>query len=333
MIRNIILIIAIIGCHTAFSKSFITSERYVYGGEYYPSSEYKYNIYIPDGYTGENEIGLFLGFDGILCNAPKVFDELITKGAMPPVIGVFVNPGIIKTDDVSVIRYNRSNEYDSTDNRLALWVENVLLKDVRKYKLPNGKTLKLSTNPDDCAVFGASSGGIAAFTLAWHRPDMFHRVFSAAGSFVSMRGGHNLHVLIRKTEPKPLKIFIQDGSEDAWNPLFGHWYEGNKILVSALEFAGYDIRCDWTETGHSIIRANEIFTNVMRWLWKDHGNPIKIGQTRNDFLSSLLIPDENWASTIQEPKIPSKSAIYPGGRLKAFAKDGDNMIWQAVLNK
>ena len=110
MIRNIILIIAIIGCHTAFSKSFITSERYVYGGEYYPGAEYKYNIYIPDGYTGENEIGLFLGFDRILCNAPKVFDELITKGAMPPVIGVFVNPGIIKTDDGSVIRYNRSNK-------------------------------------------------------------------------------------------------------------------------------------------------------------------------------------------------------------------------------
>ena len=333
MIRNIILIIAIIGCHTAFSKSFITSERYVYGGEYYPGAEYSYNIYIPDGYTGEKEACLYLGFDGILCNAPKVFDELITKGAMPPVIGVFVNPGIIKTDDGSVIRYNRSNEYDSTDNRLALWVKNVLLKDVRKYKLPNGKTLKLSTNPDDCAVFGASSGGIAAFTLAWHRPDMFHRVFSAAGSFVSMRGGHNLHALIRKTEPKPLKIFIQDGSEDAWNPLFGHWYEGNKILVSALEFAGYDIRCDWTETGHSISRANEIFSNVMRWLWKDHSNPIKVGQTRNDFLSSLLIPEENWALTIQEPKTYSKSAIYPGGSLEAFAKDGDNMIWQAVLDK
>lgn len=205
MFRYISLFFSIITCQVALSASFLSPKQFIDGGNYYPGTEYSYNIYIPDGYTGEKEACLYLGFDGILCNAPKVFDELIAEGAMPPVIGVFVNPGIIKTDDGTVIRYNRSNEYDSTDNRLALWVGNILLKDVRKYKLPNGKTLKLSTNPDDCAVFGASSGGIAAFTLAWHRPDMFHRVFSAAGSFVSMRGGHSLYALIRKTEPKPLK--------------------------------------------------------------------------------------------------------------------------------
>ena len=127
-------------------------------------------------------------------------------------------------------------------------------------------------NPDDCAVFGASSGGIAAFTLAWHRPDMFHRVFSAAGSFVSMRGGHNLHALIRKTEPKPLKIFIQDGSEDAWNPLFGHWYEGNKILVSALEFAGYDIRA----TGQKQATALAVQTKFSATLCVGFGKTIVI---------------------------------------------------------
>lgn len=333
MFRYITLIIAIICCQTAFSKSFITSERYVDGGECYPGAEYKYNIYIPDGYTGENEIGLYLGFDGILCNAPNVFDKLIAEGAMPPVIGVFVNPGIVKNKNGTVIRYNRSNEYDSTDNRLTLWVENILLKDVQKYKLPNGNSLKISSNPDDHAVFGASSGGIAAFTLAWHRPDLFRRVFSAAGSFVSMRGGHSLHALIRKTEPKPLKIYIQDGTKDAWNPLFGHWYEGNKLLVSALEFAGYDLQCDWTETGHSIKRANEIFCDVMRWLWKDYGTPIKPGQTKNDFLTSLIIPGEDWIQGNYTLEQGSKSATYPDGTIEAFAKDGDNMIWQAILDE
>lgn len=333
MFRYITLIIAIICCQTAFSKSIITSERYVDGGEYYPGAEYKYNIYIPDGYTGENEIGLYLGFDGILCDAPDVFNNLIAEGAMPPVIGVFVNPGIVKNKNGTVIRYNRSNEYDSTDNRLALWVENMLLKDVQKYKLPNGNSLKISSNPDDRAVFGASSGGIAAFSLAWHRPDLFRRVFSAAGSFVSMRGGHSLHALIRKTEPKPLKIYIQDGTKDAWNPLFGHWYEGNKMLVSALEFAGYDLQCDWTETGHSIKRATEIFSDVMRWLWKDYGTTIKPGQTKNDFLASLIIPGKDWIQGNYTLKQGSKSATYPDGTIEAFAKDEDNMIWQAILDE
>ena len=86
--------------------------------------------------------------------------------------------------------------------------------------------------------------GIAAFTAAWFRPDLFRRVFSGVGTFVTMRGGNDLQMWVRKREPQPLKICLQDGTEDVWNPIFGHWYEGNQMLASALQFAGYLFGCE-----------------------------------------------------------------------------------------
>jgi hypothetical protein len=38
--------------------------------------------------------------------------------------------------------------------------------------------------------------------------------FSAIGTYVGLRGGNVYPTLIRKTEPKPIRIFLQDGSAD-----------------------------------------------------------------------------------------------------------------------
>ena len=86
---------------------------------------------------------------------------------------------------------------------------------------PDGRRVRLSHNPDDRAICGASSSGIASFSAAWNRPDLFHRVYSSVGTYVAMRGGNDYPALVRKYEPKPLRIFLQDGMKDAWNPLFG----------------------------------------------------------------------------------------------------------------
>ena len=74
---------------------------------------------------------------------------------------------------------------------------------VEKRRSPDGRPIKLSPDPNDHCAGGGSTGGIAAFTLAWERPDLFRRVFSAIGTFVGMRGGDRYPVLVRKTEPKP----------------------------------------------------------------------------------------------------------------------------------
>lgn len=224
----------------------------------YPGTTHRYRISLPDGYDGSQSVSLYVGLDGVLCRAPERIDSLIAAGAMPPTIGVYVWPGVIRNDAGEVIRYNRSNEFDATDGRFAAFLETELLPAVRATVLPDGRPVRFSDNASDRCIFGMSSGGIAAFNAAWQRPDLFGRVFSGCGTFVPMRGGHDLEAIVRKHEPKPLRIFLQDGFSDTWNPTFGSWYEHNRLLASALEFAGYECRFDWAEGGHSTARAEAI---------------------------------------------------------------------------
>ena len=183
-------------------------------------------------------------------------------------------------------------------------------------------------------IFGLSSGGIAAFNAAWHRPDLFGKVFTGVGTFVAMRGGNDLQALVRKTEPLPLRVFIQDGSNDVWNPLFGHWYEGNQMLASALQFAGYDVHCDWSDGGHNVTRSTQIFAQVMEWMWRDWPAQPAFGKTQNDFLQALLAEDDNGWDKISGgvDKVPVTRVIYPDLTTVAWTQDEDeNFVWQFIL--
>ena len=261
----------------------------------YPGTVHTFQGYVPSQYDGKRPAALYVGLDGVLCNAPQVMDSLIAAGKMPVAIGVFLQPGVIKDKDGTVLRYNRCYEFDSTTGNFAAFLESELLPAVEQMKTHKGKAIRLSRRPEDRMIFGLSSGGIAAFNAAWHRPDLFSKVFTGVGTFVAMRGGNDLQALVRKTEPQPLRIFIQDGSNDAWNPLFGHWYEGNQLLASALQFAGYDVQCDWSDGGHNVKRSTEIFPQVMEWMWRDWPAVPAIGHTQNDFLQELYAAeDQGW---------------------------------------
>ena len=255
----------------------------------YPGTVHTFKVSVPDGYTPAEPACLYLGLDGILCNASAVIDSLVSCGSMPMTIGVYLNPGVVyKADGQTVLRYNRSNEFDATDGRFASFLEAELLPAVEALTTPDGRQIRLKDGGENAAIFGLSSGGIAAFNAAWHRPDLFGRVFSGCGTFVPMRGGDQLEALVRKHEPKALRVFLQDGYSDTWNPIFGSWYEHNLLLASALQFAGYDCDFDWAEGGHSVARASQIFADVMQWLWRDYPTPLSAGTTQNNFLAPLL---------------------------------------------
>ena len=250
----------------------------------YPGTERNIKVYIPQQYDGKPAC-LYVGLDGILCNAPKVFDKLIAEEKMPVTIGIFLQPGAIYSEG-KAIRYNRSNEFDFTDGRFAEFLNNEIIPFVE-----SSASIKISEDPNDHSIFGLSSGGIAAFNAAWQRPDLFRRVFCGVGTFVSMRGGNDLQMFVRKCEPKPLRFCLQDGTQDVWNATFGHWWEANQMLSTALDFAGYDTKYDWSDGNHSVRRAAEIFEEVMIWLWADYPSPIKAGITQNDFLNKYIYKD------------------------------------------
>ncbi|MEJ0001483.1 MAG: hypothetical protein WDO13_21545 [Verrucomicrobiota bacterium] len=161
-------------------------------------------------------------------------------------------------------------------------------------KTRDGRAINLSPDGNDHAVTGLSTGGIGSFTLAWRRPDQFRRVYTIIGTFVSMRGGHDYPALIRKTDPKPIRMFLEDGSTDAWNPLFGSWFTANLNMESALTFSGYDVAHAWGTHGHDAGPGSVIFPDVMRWLWRDYPKPITAGVSRNSTLQEITIPNEGW---------------------------------------
>lgn len=300
----------------------------------YPGTVHTFQVYVPDQYDGKRPAALYVGLDGVLCNAPQVMDSLIAAKKMPCTIGVFLQPGVIKDDDGTVLRYNRCYEFDSTTDLFAHFLETEVLPAVEQMKTPNGKFIRLSHKPQDSMIFGLSSGGIAAFNAAWHRPDMFGKVFTGVGTFVAMRGGNDLQALVRKTEPLPLRIFIQDGTNDVWNPLFGHWYEGNQMLASALQFAGYDVQCDWSDGGHSVKRSTEIFAQVMEWMWRDWPAVPSIGETQNDFLKELYCDEDlGWEKAGEGmPGKPVTRIIYPDlTNIAMIPTTPGNTVWQYLL--
>lgn len=302
----------------------------------YPGTTHTFTVTLPDGYDGSEPAALYVGLDGILCDAPRVIDRLHAAGEIPAVIGVFLQPGVVYGADGEVLRYNRSNEFDATDSVFATFLERELLPAVEALSSASGKAVKLSHNPANRMIFGLSSGGIAAFTAAWHRPDLFGKVFTGCATLVPMRGGHNLQAIVRKHEPKPLKIVLQDTYHDTWNPLFGSWYEANVLMASALEFAGYDVTTDWTEGVHSVSRANEIFPEVMRRMWAPGTDTITAGKTANNFLHPLLVEGEGWTAT-EAPFVPGtgagmRRAVWPDGTVAAYSEPQSNFLMQSLVD-
>jgi len=234
----------------------------------YPGTERKYWIYVPAQYDGSKPASLMVFQDGEgfasetgAYRVPVVFDNLIHKKEMPVTIAVMINPGVIPpSGDQSRPRRNRSYEYDRVTGDYATFLLDEILPEV-------AKTYKLDGDPNQRAICGNSSGGICAFSVAWHRPDAFRKVVSHIGSFTNIQGGHVYPALIRKTERKPLRVFLQDGSSDLDN-MFGNWPLANQEMAAALKYSGYDYKFVYGDGGHTGKHGGSIFPDTLRWLWR-----------------------------------------------------------------
>ena len=198
--------------------------------------------------------------------ATIVFDNLIHKGEMPVTIGIFVNPGH-RGDEFPENRWqanNRSYEYDSLGDQYARFLLEELLPAV-------GKKYNLSTKAEDRAICGASSGGICAFTAAWERPDAFSKVYSMIGSFTNIRGGNIYPSWIRKTAPKPIRVFLEGGENDL-NNSHGDWPLGNLQMAAALKHMNWDYRFVFGKGKHNLRHGGTLLPEALRWLWADHQN-------------------------------------------------------------
>jgi gluconolactonase len=307
----------------------------------FPGTTRDYWVYVPAQYKPEKPACVFVCQDGIRYEAPTVFDNLINKKEMPVTIAVFVAPGVVKATDgnAALDRFNRSFEYDGLGDDYARFLLEELLPEVETKKTSDGRAIKLSHDGNDRAIGGESSGAIAAFTVAWERPDAFTRVFSSIGTYVDLRGGMRYPSLIRKYEPKPIRIFMQDGSSDL-NIYGGDWWMVNQTMERAFQFAGYEVQHAWGDGGHTGNQATAVFPDAMRWLWKDWPKPVTAGQSKNATLASILIPGEQWQlvgegyKSTEGPAANNKGEVFFNdmSSSKTYKVGLDNQVSQFIAN-
>ncbi len=238
----------------------------------FPGTVRDWWIYVPKQYDPAKPAAVMVFCDGGGMvskdggfRVPVVFDNLIAKKEMPVTIGVFINPGEVPAAEPGQKgRSNRSLEYDSVGDAYVKF----LLEEI---KPEVSKKYNLTKDPAGWAICGNSSGGICAFTAAWERPDAFRKVVSHIGSFTNIRGGYIYPPLIRKSKdkPKPIRVFLQDGSNDLDN-LHGNWPLANQDMAAAFKYAGYDYKFVFGDGAHSGKHGGAIFPDTMRWLWRDY---------------------------------------------------------------
>ena len=235
-------------------------------GRYVPGTPHRYQVYVPSQYSASRPAPFMIfldgaGYAGDGVRVPVVFDNLIAKGDLPPMIAIFVDPGVLPAlSPDAQNRYERIFEYDSLTPRFANFLIDELIPDVARMS-------NLSKDPNDHGIAGLSTGGVGSFVAAWNRPDQFRRVITWIGSFGNFRGADRLPGLIRRTEPRPIRVFMQSGRQDLDN-YAGSWYLENPRMAAALEFAGNDVRIELGEDGHSPRHGASMLPDTLRWLWR-----------------------------------------------------------------
>jgi len=270
----------------------------------FPGTQRKYWIYLPPGFAADQDHPLIVFQDGggVVSRtgqwrAPIVLDNLIHQKAIPAMVALFIDPGSVPaTTAGGTALSTRSFEYDSADDTYARFLIDEMLPLVAKHA-------RISAKPEQRAIVGVSSGGICAFTAAWFRPDAFRKVITGIGSFTNIRGGSWYPSAIRKTERKPLRIFLQEGEKDLDN-VHGNWPIANHDLVAALTFAGYDLTTVFGDGGHSGKQMGSLLPAALRWIWRADGPaPAAIAEVPQDLtLSGLLIAGQDWQQVVKDGK-------------------------------
>ncbi len=249
----------------------------------YPGTQHTYWVYVPAQYDAASPASLMIFNDGHAFMGPAgdvratiVMDNLIFRREIPVMIGVFINPGRRpdqpEPDDKEWgdRTVNRPTEYNTLDDKYASVIVDELMPVL--YKEYN-----ISKNPDQHGIGGSSSGAIAAFTVAWQRPNDFRKVLSNVGSFTNIRGGNEYPDIIRRSDKKPIRVFLVDGRNDlralrtdGTYDQARDWFYQNVRMQQALTEKGYDVNYSWGIQRHGQKMLQTVFPEMMRWLWRDH---------------------------------------------------------------
>ena len=235
-------------------------------------------VYVPAQYVPGTEAALMVAQDGAqeLARLPQALDVLIRDKRLPVMIAVMINPG--PGDGMGS---ERGLEYDTVSPAYGQFIESEILP-----KVTTDYGVKLTNNPDGRAAMGTSSGGAAAFTMAWFRPDLYHRVLTYSGTFVNQHpdatyphGAWEYHEhLIPNAPAKPLRVTLEVGENDIGSTLaestFHNWVLANQHMAATLAAKSYRYRFVFAKgAAHVDGRVvRQTLPETLLWLWR--GYPI-----------------------------------------------------------
>ncbi|MEE1757827.1 alpha/beta hydrolase [Streptomyces sp. SP18BB07] len=233
----------------------------------YPGVSRSVWLYLPAGAEQAGSVNLLVCQDGPdyfgpLVNATTVLDNLVHRGEIPMTVGLFVAPGEQGPGYPHFGGdHNRSIEYDSVNADYARFLDEELFPVVRA-------RVALASDPRGRVICGMSSGGACAVTAAFHRPDVFGNVISHCGSFINIRGAHNLPSMIRQSPRKAIRVWHQSGSRDL-DVIFGSIPIANHDMAAALKYRRYDSVFEFGTGGHTLRHAGAVFPETLRWIFRD----------------------------------------------------------------
>jgi len=246
----------------------------------YPGTQHTYWVYVPAQYDPAVPASLMIFNDGQAfkqengdLRAQNVMDNLIYRHEIPVMLGVFINPGRTpeqpepNAQEWGDRTTNRPTEYNTPDDKYGRVIVDELMPALNK-------DYNISKDPEQRGIGGSSSGAIAAFMVAWERPNEFRKVLSNVGSFVNLSGGDVYPERVLASEKKPIRVFLCDGRNDnragrgQYDPR-RDWFYQNVRLMKALTQKGYDVNYSWGVNLHGQKFGGAILPEMMRWLWRD----------------------------------------------------------------
>jgi enterochelin esterase-like enzyme len=234
-------------------------------------------VYIPAGYVKGVAAPVIVVQDGPDKILPPVLDNLIAQQRVPAMIAVMIQNGGGDSRGSE-----RGLEYDTLSGRYADFVETEVFPFVEK-----SLGVTISKDPDARATMGTSSGGVAAFSMAWYHPERYHRVLTYSGTYVNQaypfnseapHGGWEYHEhLIPQSARKPIRVWLQVGDRDLLNPNslrddMHDWVEANNRMATALKAKGYHYQYVYClNAGHGDAQARaQTLPQALEWLWHDY---------------------------------------------------------------
>ncbi|MGD0412888.1 MAG: alpha/beta hydrolase-fold protein [Verrucomicrobiota bacterium] len=234
-------------------------------------------VYVPKQYVPGTAAPFIVGADGPDRALFTALDNLIAGHRAPVMIGISIGNG-----GGDAQGSERGLEYDTMSGLYAEFVEKEVLPLVQ-----SKCNVKLTQDPDGRATMGGSSGGSAAFIMAWYHPDLYHRVLTYSGTYVNQQWPYNAETphgawefhehLIPDNPAKPLRIWMEVGDRDLLNPNIMRdnmhdWVAANESMAKALAGQGYHYQFVFARNaGHTDGGVKQqTLPEALEWLWKDY---------------------------------------------------------------